>query len=320
MRGMMLALFAAVALACAPQASAQSMEENQAFLRWAQQFHTMVSAVTQPLGAMPQVDPSWDRRQRQQWTREARAWSESYRATLAEVQARANALRTPTFTDAGLQRQLAQQASALPALLTGLVQLLDRYDQAIVAIERNRPQAFLDAAMASLDAQQVILTQFRDTNAMQGALIEDYHPQKHLLSAFTESYVATLVIVDIHRAQLRGDVSDRAGFAARMRTASNAMLAATARGRDATASLIAQVRAMADSPERTRFLAAMDTYYGSFNREDLIAGEFATVATLLESRRSIEDIAAEIDQHAENAGVLDLERAGDIQRRISMLQ
>ena len=69
----------------------------------------------------------------------------------------------------------------------------------INAVARNDPTAWTVAAVNAIDAQILIMTQFRNLNALQAESVGD-GPQRYLLRSFASSYDGLIVVSRERRA------------------------------------------------------------------------------------------------------------------------
>ncbi len=214
-----------------------------------------------------------------------------------------------------------RQANALPDMMDGIDDFIAEYDQGIDAVERNDPRALTIAAMSSNDATILILTQFRNLNALQAESLTD-GPQRYLLRAFASSYEAMIVVARERSAAYAGESLSPASSTS-VRAAADAMLEHSRIGRARAQQAEAELPAQAP-PEQGDFLRrvrqAYQSFAGSFAREEQIAAELRAVADLLGSTNSFAAVEDRIAPHILRAGILDGERLGDIQQRTQLLQ
>ena len=93
--------------------------------------------------------------------------------TARRCKLRAPPRRLGPVPEAGdLSEPYRRQAGALPEMMDGIDNFIAEYEQGIAAVERNDPRALTIAAISSNNATILILTQFRNLNALQAESLD----------------------------------------------------------------------------------------------------------------------------------------------------
>jgi hypothetical protein len=318
--GMLVAV--AMLLAIPEQARAQepTTQQYEAVMRWASGHQQILHMSVEPLQRMPDGSAVESDAGRAAWVSLARSWVASYRAQLRDVHARIASLG-PVPEAGDLSAMYRRQHDALPSMIDGLEAFLTQYESGIDAVARNDPEAWNIAAINATDAQILIMTQFRNLNALQAESIGD-GPQRYLLRSFASSYDGLIVLSRERRAAYLGQTISPSSIG-QVRAAADAM---RQHGRDGRASIVQVLGALPAQvpPDQSDFLRrvriAYESFNASFDREDMIASHVASIADLLASTSQFANVDDQVTQHAIVAGELDLERGADIRRRTTLLQ
>lgn len=312
----------AVVLTGAPAfAQAPTPQEYESVMRWAAGQQQIISATVSPLQQIPPpINVDAGRTERAAWVSLARNWANGYRVTLQST--RQQIAQLGPVPEAGeISAPYRRQEEALPTMIDGLESFLSQYERGIAAVERNDPTALQIASVNAVDAQILVLTQFRNLNALQAESISD-GPQRYLLRSFASSYDGLIAILRARRSAYLGDNLSPATQAT-VQAAAEAMRQHSREGRASADRAAAQLPVTAP-PEQGDFLRrvrlAYQTYGGSFDREEAIAGLLERAAALLGAGRAFAEVEVELDQHVIRVGELDFERVADIQRRTALVQ
>jgi len=322
---MMRAFLLALAMLFVGSAHANAQEDPtpqqyERLMQWAAGHQQIIQMVVAPLQQMPGAVEMNDRNARLAWVRGARSWVVAYR--MQTQAARESVVRLGRVPEAGyLTDFYRRQDQALPEMIMGIETFINEFDNAIDSVERNDPRAAVIAAAATDDAAIIVLTQFRNLNALQAESIPE-GPQRYLLRSFASSYEAMIALSRERRAAYSGaDLNANAVLT--VRTAADAMIAQSRLGRAAALQEETELPAQA-APEQGDFLRrvhqAYQTFAGSFAREEEIAFHLGAIADLMSAASSYAEIEQRMMPHLDRVSVLDAERLGDIQRRTQLIQ
>jgi len=294
-----------------------TQQQYEALMRWAGGHQVIIQSLVSPLQTMPTpFDEGASRREQRRWADEAGAWANQFDEVIATVRGQLRQLGP--VPEAGPMSDIyRRQEQALPEFIGSMERFLAHYRTGINAVERNDPNALDVAYLASIDAQLLIQTQFRNLNSLQAESVSD-GPQRYLLRSFANSYDALIAVIEARRATALGENVDRVSAAA-VRAAALAMRENARTGRlrvqtelDALPATVAADQS--DFLRRVRL--AFATFEGSFAREERMATVLDQVAASLE--RGFDD--HDLEPHLDLLGRMDYERLSDIQRRTSLIQ
>lgn len=312
----------AMVLAVPEQARAQepTPQQYETLMRWASAHQQILHRSVEPLQRMPDASAVNDDTTRFAWLSLARTWVAGYRAQLRDVRTQiAHLGPVPEVGD--LSAPYRRQHEALPSMIDGLEAFLAQYESGIEAVARNDPEAWNVAAINATDAQILVMTQFRNLNALQAESIGE-GPQRYLLRSFASSYDGLIVLSRERRAAYLGQ-SISPSSVGQVRAAADAM---RQHSRDGRASIVQALGALPAQvpPDQSDFLRrvriAYESFNASFDREETIASHITAIADLMASTSQFANVDDRVTEHAIAAGVLDLERGADIRRRTTLLQ
>lgn len=317
------AMLVAVAVLFAGAQPAQAQQDQRTYeatMRWAGRQQQIIQSIVMPLQHMPQPWTEDTPAARAAWMPGATEWVASYRVQLQAARAEIERLG-PVPDDSPYADPYRRQHAAVPTLVSGIEGFLNQFESGIEAVRRNDPTAITIAAINTVDAQILIMTQFRNINGLQAEMIDD-GPQRYLLRSFASSYEALIAVLGERRAGYLGQTIRPSAVDA-VRAAAAAMLRHSRDGRAAAVQVEGELPAQVP-PEQSDFLRrirlAYQSFGGSFDREEVIAGHLDAMADIMARNSNFENAEADIAPHALAAGRLDLERGSDIQRRTAMLQ
>lgn len=320
-----LAAFSAASITTPQRADAQTLEQSQNVGEWAAQFQTIVMGFVQPLQQLPSPpDPSMNRNERRAWAATARTWATSAQASFTAARADLGRLPpSPPAHDAMTGRLREAIESALPRVREAL-DAGDRISSAYLAladaVDRNQMDRVNAIRVVAIDAALVSTRLFQDINAAQAAASTEGNPQGTLAGSYAHSYVAMWTILKYRRDMMAGDPVDRIATADGISNAARQMSQSIAAGRADLALLNAQlgdpsIAASIDPALLPRIRAVAATFDQSFDREELIVGDFEQIAALLRDPRGGEANEAAIDVHLDAFATRDAVRVDDIQAR-----
>lgn len=322
-----LATFSAASVTAPSQA--QTLEQSQNVSEWAAQFQRIVLGFVTPLQQLPSPpDPSMNRNERRAWAATARTWSASAQTSFTNARAELERLPpSPPAHDAMSGRLREAIESALPRLREAL-DAGDRISSAYLAladaVDRNQMDRVNSIRVIAIDAALVSTRLFQDTNAAQEAAATQGNPQGTLAGSYAHSYAAMWAVLKYRRDLMAGDPVDRLAAADGVSNAARQMSQSIAAGRADMALLNAQlgdpaIVATIDPGLVPRLRAVAATFDESFDREELIVGDFEQIAVLLRDPRGGDANEGAVDFHLSAFATRDAERMNDIQRRNSIM-
>lgn len=324
-----LTAFGAGSIAVPQRADAQTLEQSQNVGEWAAQFQRIVLGFVQPLQQLPSPpDPSMNRTERRAWAATARTWAATAQASFTAARADLERLpASPPAHDAMSGRLREAIESALPRLREAL-DAGDRISSAYLsladAVDRNQMDRVNAIRVIAIDAALVSTRLFQDTNAAQDAAATEGNPQGPLAGSYAHSYAAMWAVLKYRRDLMAGDPVDRLAAANGVADAARQMSQSIVSGRADLALLNAQLGdpAIVASIEPAlvpRLRAVAATFDESFDREELVVGDFEQIAALLRDPRGGDANESAIDFHLNAFATRDAERMNDIQRRNSIM-
>lgn len=335
MRGIWVSLIVIAALWLAPAAAfgqAPTIAEAQAFTAWNARVQRVSNVANTVFVDAPGEPPlSAGRGERRAWADGARAWATRAQAQLAALEAEAASIPAEPPPAASISPEFRQALidtrAGIPNLLSAYMDLAGSYASIADAVERGDEQAILYMRIASLEGVVIFMELSRDLIAAQAAASGPDNPQHYLYASVAESYEGFLVIIGLKRDIILSDTPYRAlatAAADALDFRVQRMRAAALAGRGASLVLTQQVRAAptsspAEAAYALRVIEALNTFPGSYDRENQVAAELAAIAALLRQPQEFVVIEPAIDDHVDRFGALDMERTADMERRQTLL-
>lgn len=322
----------ALAFCSVGTAAAQSAEavqhEMSAMAAWSTAATQAFNSALEPLAAMPSPPANMsDKPTTSAWIAASRAWLVDARGAVARSRADFAALPPPPVVSIvpGMTAVLTEQRRRFPLLLGNLGAFYDRYEQALAALERNDASATVAIAISSIDAISLTVANMRDVNDMTAAGLPAQHPQAFWLRSVARSYDAMLSYITMTKEGLQRPGPPSGFQLEAMRDALASMRQEIVGGRQAYLSARQSLRTTTANSDAERSVLektrrAIDTYEGSFGREETILAELSALSAHISvPGRGFNPEDPNVTRRMERASTLDIERLNDQSARLAIL-